>query len=373
MTANRPIQDQRALHVAASSPTAQLAPAPAPGKAARRRERQWPHRLGEIIGAFPQKRLLILGDLIADEYIIGAATRLSREAPIPVVTQRERFVVPGGALNPAVNARALGAEVYVAGMIGDDLSGERLRQRLTELGVHLDLLVTEAQRPTNTKLRVLASNGQAPAQHVARIDTIDTTPPDALTIRRLLDGLNALIPTMDAVILSDYDNGLMVLPLIEAALRLTHRHGCVVVADAHEHLTRFKRVTAITPNLQEAEIATNSTIRDHSALQRAGQQLLAATDVQGVLITRGGEGMSVFEQDGGVTHIPVYPSEVRDTTGAGDTVAATFTLGLAAGAAMADAAALANVAAGLVVRRLGCATTSPDELLHAVAGLEVAW
>ncbi len=336
-------------------------------------KRPWSSRLSEIIAAFSGKRILVLGDLIADEYRIGQVARISREAPIPVVNQREHFIVPGGALNPAVNARTLGAEVHVAGLIGDDQAGQKLRQRLSELGIYQDLLFSEPGRPTNAKLRILASNGQAPAQHMARIDTIDNSPPEHETVQHLINGLHILFPHLDGVILSDYDNGLMVLPLVEAAMRLARRHDTVLVADAHENLGRFQHATAITPNLQEAEMAAGMVIQDSTSLEVAGRRLLAETNVQSVLITRGGDGMSVFERSMATTHIPAYPSEVRDTTGAGDTVAATFTLALATGATLPDAAALANVAAALVVRRLGCATTSPDELLHAVASLEIAW
>ncbi len=231
----------------------------------------------------------------------------------------------------------------------------------------------EPHRSTNSKLRIMATNGQGPAQHVARLDTIDTTPPDTKTVHQIISGLGDLVPSLDGMILSDYDNGLMVLPLVEEALRLSRRHDCVVVADAHEQLSRFHGVCAVTPNLQEAELATGLSICDASSLEHAGRHLLLETEAQNVLITRGAEGMSIFENNGRQTHIPAYPSEVRDTTGAGDTVAATFTLSLAAGAVPADAAALANVAAGLVVRRLGCATTTPDELQMAVATLEVSW
>jgi rfaE bifunctional protein kinase chain/domain len=350
-----------------------LAPTPLPSVKPSKHERYWPQRLGDIIAAFAGKRILVIGDMIADDYIVGAATRMSREAPIPVISQRERFTVPGGAMNPAVNARALGAEVHVLGLIGDDEPGQRLRQRLGELGIHQELLLTEAQRPTSTKLRILAGNSQGSTQHVARVDIIDTTPPEAATIERMLNGIEALVPTMDGVIFSDYDNGFLVLPVIESTLRMATRHGCVTVADAHAQLSRYQRVTALTPNQSEAEAEAGVPIRDHASLQLAGERLLEDAQAQGILITRGGEGMSLFQADGMIFDIPVYPSEVRDTIGAGDTVTATFALGLTTGAAMADAATIANVAAGLVVRRLGCATTTPDELHHAIAGLEAAW
>ncbi len=329
------------------------------------------YRFRDIIAAFAGKRILVLGDMIADEYLVGEATRLSREAPIPIINQRERYTVPGGAMNPAVNARALGAEVYVAGIVGDDEPGRCLRQRLSELGIRQDLLITEAQRPTSVKLRILASNNQGIVQHVARIDNIDTTPIQDETFERITRALEALIPQVDGVILSDYDNGLMGLPLVDAALALTHRHRRVVVADAHGGLERFQHVTAITPNHPEAEAATGLHIHDQASLEKAGRKLLALTGAQSVLITRGSEGMSLFPQGQPAVHLPAHPVEARDTTGAGDTVAATFTLALAAGAEMIDAALLANVAGALVVRHLGCATTTAPELLRAAQSLEV--
>jgi rfaE bifunctional protein kinase chain/domain len=373
VTVQHPSQSQRASRAGLRMERALVAPTPLPLSPSEKHERHWPHHLGEIIASFAGKRVLVIGDMIADDYIIGAATRMSREAPIPVIMQRERFIVPGGAMNPAVNARALGAEVHVLGLIGDDETGRRLRQRLSELGIHHDLLFTEAQRPTSTKMRVLAGNSQGTVQHIARVDTIDNTPPDSATIQRALRGIEQKVPAMDAIIFSDYDNGFMLLPIIECALHQTARHDRVSVADAHGRLHRYHGVTAITPNQTEAETEAGIPIRDHSSLQRAGQHLLANTNAQGVLITRGGDGMSLFLHDGSSFDIPAYPSEVRDTIGAGDTVTATFALGLATGASMADAATIANVAAGLVVRRLGCATTTPDELHHAVAGLEATW
>ncbi|MBA3823566.1 MAG: hypothetical protein H0X24_06615, partial [Ktedonobacterales bacterium] len=255
-------------------------------------ERHWPQRLGETISAFAGKRILVIGDMIADDYIIGAATRMSREAPVPVISQRERFTVPGGAMNPAVNARTLGAEVHVMGIIGADETGRRLRQRLSELGIHHDLLIEEPNRPTSTKMRVMANNSQGAMQHVARIDTIDTTPPEAATLQRMVDGLATLVPNMDGIVFSDYDNGLMVLPIIEETLLIAKRHGCISVADAHSGMTRYRGVTAITPNQGEAEAESGISIRDHGSLQRAGARLLENVNAQGVLITRGSEGMS---------------------------------------------------------------------------------
>jgi D-glycero-beta-D-manno-heptose-7-phosphate kinase len=327
-------------------------------------------RIREMIAAFAGKRILVLGDMIADEYLVGTATRLSREAPIPIISQHDHYIVPGGAMNPAVNARTLGAEVYVAGIIGDDAAGSELRTQLRDLGIDHTMLITEPNRPTSSKLRILASNNQGIVQHVARIDNIDTTPISTTTASRIMRALEHIIPEVDGVILSDYDNGLMGLPLIDTAMSLARRHRRVIVADAHGGLERFQSVTAITPNEPEAEIATGMRIHDMDSLEQAGNRLSAMTGAQGVLITRGSEGMVLFEHGNEPVHIPVCPVEARDTTGAGDTVAATFTLALTTGASMSEAATLANVAAALVVQRMGCATNTPEELLHAALRAE---
>jgi rfaE bifunctional protein kinase chain/domain len=327
-------------------------------------------RLKQIITSFAGKRILVVGDMIADEYLIGAATRLSREAPIPIIQQKDRYIVPGGAMNPAVNACTLGAEVYVAGIVGDDQTGERLRLRLRELGINLDLLFSEPGRPTSCKLRVLASNNQGIVQHVARIDTIDTTPIAEPTMIRIMHALEDVIPTVDGIILSDYDNGFMGLSIIDTALAVSQRHQLVVVADAHGELERFQNVTAITPNQPEAELATGIRIHDMDSLEKAGKSLARLTGAQSVLITRGSEGMSLFEQENNPVHIPVRAVDARDTTGAGDTVAATFALALTSGATTSDAATLANIAASLVVQHLGCATNTANELLQVVLDTE---
>lgn len=325
----------------------------------------------EIIAAFQGKRLLVVGDIIADEYLIGAATRLSREAPIPIINQQEHFTVPGGATNSAVNAATLGAEVYIAGIIGDDESGVRLREKLSEYTIHQDMLITEADRPTSTKLRILANNNQGIIQHVARIDNIDTSPAKESTIHTLLTQIADIIPTVDCVILSDYDNGLMGTPLVDRTIALTRRHDRIVIADAHGALERFQRVTAITPNQPEAEEATGIRIHNNATLDQAGSKLLRITSAQYVLITRGSEGMTLFERGRSPLHLPAHSVDARDTTGAGDTVASTFTLALASGASPYQAATLSNLAGAMVVQQLGCATNTPENLLRATLAFEM--
>lgn len=329
-------------------------------------------RLLSLVDQFAGKRVLVLGDMVADEYIYGAPLRISREAPVLVLRRRGSSVAPGGALNPAVNARTLGADVYLAGVIGDDETGRRLRKRLAELGISMEGLLTEPGRPTSTKTRVLAGDTQLRQQQIVRIDQIDTSELEPETRQGIIAYLTETIPQVDALIISDYENGVINPHVLEEALPLALSLGKTVVADSHGDLARFQGVTALTPNQPEAEATLGWEITDAASLDRAGGRLLELTGAEAVLITRGSEGMSLFTQNSAPFHLPASTRpEVADPTGAGDTVAATFTLAVAATppgrpARFRDAATLANLAAGLVVRRIGCATNTPDELAAAI-------
>jgi rfaE bifunctional protein kinase chain/domain len=320
-----------------------------------------------LVRHFAGKRVLVVGDMVADEYIVGAPMRVSREAPVLILGQRNRYIVPGGATNPGVNARALGAEVYLAGVIGDDASGERLQARLRDYGIHMEGLVVEGSRPTSTKTRILAGDAQLVQQQIVRVDVIDDSELSESCNRKIIAYLNEVIPTVDALILSDYENGVISPEIISTAIPLALEHGKIVTVDAHGDLVRFQGATALTPNQPEAESTLGTRITNRQSLESAGRDLLERTHARGVLITRGAEGMSLFEQGQEPLHLAASNlTEVFDPTGAGDTVAATFTLALSAGGSMAEAAMLANIAAGLVVRRVGNATNTPDELAAAV-------
>lgn len=342
-------------------------------------------RLLALVNRFAGKRILVVGDMVADEYIVGAPIRISREAPVLVLRHQGQSITPGGATNPAVNARTLGAEVFLAGVVGDDAPGEQLRARLGEYGVRMEGLFTTPDRPTSTKTRVLAGDTQLVQQQIVRIDRIDHSALDAAVTRRIVGYLRETIPTVDALIISDYENGVISPDVLTAALALAHAQGVLVVADSHGDLARFQGVTALTPNQPEAETTLNASLADPAALERGGRELLELTSAQAALITRGGQGMSLFPRRGDSLHLTAVNTGVVDPTGAGDTVAATFTLALAAdkngataGAArltdapliarerFSDAAILANIAAGLVVRHVGCATNTPDELAAAI-------
>ena len=326
-------------------------------------------RLHALIDSFSGKRLLVIGDMVADEYLIGNPTRIAREAPILILELSEERIVPGGATNVAVNARTLSSDVFLAGVVGEDVPGQSLRRAISELGMHQEGLVTDPARPTSTKTRILAGSSQIVQQHIVRIDRVDTSEVGEPSKGRILDYIRQVLPSIDAVIMSDYENGMISPDIINVCIPMARALHKIVVVDSHGSLARFQGVTALTPNQPEAELSLGMTIRSAADLDEAGRRLLEGSHAQGVLITRGAEGMSLFEAGKAPLHLPVHrldhASEIVDTNGAGDTVAATFTLALTTGASMAEAAYIANAAAALVVRRLGCASNTPEELMSA--------
>src|SRR2546426_7824768 len=326
-----------------------------------------PARLRSLIDGFSGKRVLVIGDMVADEYLIGRPTRIAREAPVLILELNEERTVPGGATNVAVNARTLGAEVFLAGVVGDDLPGQRLRQAISDLQMNQEGLVTDAQRPTSTKTRILAGSPQIVQQHIVRIDRVDNSEVGQPSKGYIFDYIERMLPSIDAIVLSDYENGVISPEIIETCIPMARQLDKVIVVDSHGSLFRFKGVTALTPNQPEAELTLGMSITSEEKLNEAGQRLLDSSQASGVLITRGSEGMSLFEVGRPPLHLPIHrldsASEIVDTNGAGDTVVATFTLALTAGASMLEAAYLANAAAALVVRRSGCASNSIEELL----------
>lgn len=324
-------------------------------------------RLYSLLCLFKKKRVLVIGDMVADEYLIGRPTRISREAPVLILELEQERIVPGGATNVGVNVDSLGGEVFLAGVVGDDSVGQKLRQAIDKLQMCQDGLITDRLRPTSTKTRVMAGSSQIVQQHIVRIDRVDTSKICEKSKGQIIDYIKQMIPTMDAIVLSDYENGVMSADIIETCIVMAQAAKKIIVVDSHGSLLRFQHVTALTPNQPEAELTLGMTIRSQADLEQAGQALLHGSKAQGVLITRGSEGMSLFELGKPSLHVPVYhlphASEIVDTNGAGDTVAATFTLALTAGASMAEAAYLANAAAALVVRRLGCASNTPEEIM----------
>ena len=324
-------------------------------------------RLLRIVAKFPRVRLTVAGDLMADEFIYGQIDRVSREAPVLILKYNSTDVVPGGAGNAANNAAALGARVNLLGAIGRDAAGDRLLGALVR-GVRTTGVMRVTGRVTPVKTRILAGGVHSAKQQVVRIDRAGeaVTPAVLKTVERRL--IRALASS-DAVILSDYGAGLITPALwkrARAAARL--KRPPIVLVDSRYALAGYEGVTACTPNESEAEALLNVRIGDDRiSLEQAGRRLLAMLRSSAVLITRGSRGMAVFEPNKPTDHIPIVGSDqIADVTGAGDTVIATFTLALAAGASFGEAARLANFAGGLVVMKRGTATVSRDELTAAV-------
>lgn len=322
-----------------------------------------PRRLHELLKGFSSRRVLVLGDMVADEYIVGRPVRLSREAPLPVLEWVDRYIVPGGATNLARNVRSLGGDVAVAGVIGRDEPGQSLRQRLRDEGIGVEGLVDEEGRPTSTKTRVIGGSPQVVSQQIARIDRVVQTEIGDAAKAHIIAYLRRELPRVDALIVSDYENGVINADIIAAALPLAVEHNRVITVDAHGDLLRFKGITIATPNQDEAATTLHTSLLRDDDVCRAGHELALGMQAQGVLITRGSEGMTLVDAAGACHHLPAASlREVRDATGAGDTVSAAVTLALAAGASLIEAAHLGNLAAGIVVRSLGAATATPAQL-----------
>lgn len=326
--------------------------------------------MSRILRGFASTRVMVLGDLIADEFLNGEVSRISREAPVLILRHKATDVVPGGAANAAANMASLGGKVEVVGVFGADASGETLGEALLERGVDTSGVVIDPDRPTTTKTRISASSQQSVNQQIVRVDRESHDPLAPDLEDAVIAVLEERIPQIDGLLISDYGNGVLTPRVVQAALEIARRHAKLVTVDAQGDLSVFKGVAALTPNQPEAEAVVGFPIVDQESLKRAGDKLLKMTEAQAVLITRGGNGIALFEANGATTQIPAFNrTEVFDVTGAGDTVVGTLTLALAGGASFAQATVLANLAASIVVRRFGTSTTTVEELERTFASM----
>ncbi|MBE3577523.1 MAG: bifunctional hydroxymethylpyrimidine kinase/phosphomethylpyrimidine kinase [Limnochordales bacterium] len=320
--------------------------------------------LADLIRRLEGRRVLVVGDVIADQYILAYPERISREAPVLILRQEDEYVVPGGAGNTAQNLSALGARPVLVSCVGDDSAGRALTDALRLRGVSTESLVRVSGRPTFTKTRILAGDRQAVRQQVVRVDKGVNTPVDESTRARLRDELLEVMPACQAVIFSDYGLGAMTDDLIRVAIDRANELGIPTVADSRYNLLSYVGVTCATPNQVESEQALGKVFATDEEVEAGGFQLRQRLGSRALVMTRGAQGMDLF-LDNQRLHIPaVNPVDVFDVTGAGDTVTATLALALAAGADWVLAASLANLAAGLVVRKMGTRTVTRAELLH---------
>lgn len=316
----------------------------------------------EILAALPRLRLAVVGDIMLDRFLWGRCERISPEAPVPVVRLERETLKLGGAANVAANLHALGVEAYLLGVCGADTAGASLRSLLADLTLADAGVVALADRPTTMKTRIIAHN-----QQVVRADMEDDRPLAVDQTAEVVARLRALGP-FDGIVLSDYGKGLLTDPVLAEVIAYGRRDGGVVVVDPKKgDYSQYRGVTSLTPNQREAELACALPITDEASLARAGRLLCERTAADCVLITRGEQGMSLFERDGAEHHLPTEATDVYDVTGAGDTVIAVYTAALCARASFREAAGLANHAAGVAVREVGTVAVTHAQLSRAIA------
>jgi rfaE bifunctional protein kinase chain/domain len=328
-------------------------------------------RLLNIVRRFPERKLLIIGDSIADKFLYGSIARVSREAPVFILRHESTETVPGGAANCALNLAALGANVSLISLAGNDDAGVALRDKLSAAGVNVDGLVLSDKVQTTTKVRIVAGHAHAAKQQVIRIDYEDAPLNDSGVRERLKSSLQTALAAADAVIISDYNYGLVDEHAIALVREAQRSRNIPVLVDSRFRLSEFSGFTAATPNEDEVEHLLGAPAGSSEQLESAATRLKQDLGYQALLVTRGSRGMTLVANDESPLQIPaVGAHQAVDGTGAGDTVIATFALALASNASFAEAAHLANHAGGLVVMKRGTASVSADELEHSINDLK---
>jgi rfaE bifunctional protein kinase chain/domain len=327
-------------------------------------------RLRKIAQQFGGKTVMVLGDFVADEYILGKTSRISREAPVLILQYASRQIVLGGAGNATANLAALGATVIPLGVIGDDETGRDVTRHLKQMGIDISLLLIQRGRVTTTKTRVMAGgqHQHTSQQQVVRIDRGEFDSLSKESEGKFLNALEKQMDDVDALIVSDYHCGVLSPRVIKMVNQMAKRGRRIITVDSRYRMLSFHGVTAVTPNEPEVEESLGIRLDDsEEAVRAAGEKILERVKSKAVLITRGSKGMALIESGGKAEFIPVFGTdEIADVTGAGDTVIAIFTLALASGATLPEAAHLANVGGGIVVMKRGTATVNPEELESAL-------
>ncbi|MCZ6601775.1 MAG: bifunctional ADP-heptose synthase [Planctomycetota bacterium] len=323
-------------------------------------------RYQEIVGGFPKVSVAVVGDLVADIYIYAKPSKLSREAPVMIVKFEEEKLIPGSAGNSVSNLAVLGAKVHAIGAIGNDEMGERLKGMMEDLSVDTRGLIVDPDLTTVTKTRILAGDLHTSKQQVIRIDREPESPASSKTEEAILSYARSLSADVQGLLVSDYGYNL-VSPSSIAAILEAFREK-VIVADSRRQIAEYRGAWMVKPNESEAIAATGIEIETEADARKAGAKLLEKTGARSVLLTRGNQGMILFQPDEEPESIPVFgEQDIVDVTGAGDTVVSVALLALAAGGNFSEAARLANYAASVVVMKRGAGTVTPEELLGAVA------
>ncbi|MCJ7498183.1 MAG: D-glycero-beta-D-manno-heptose-7-phosphate kinase [candidate division Zixibacteria bacterium] len=317
-------------------------------------------RLEQIFSNFGGHKILILGDLMLDEYIWGSVSRISPEAPVPVVEIMEESLKLGGAANVALNVKALENVPLLVGVVGRDRNGERLKEILAKSGISSQGVFIDEDRQTTVKTRIIAHS-----QQVVRADRENTDELSADMTFKLMDFIkkNIIEEKISALLISDYGKGVISLNLLNEVINFAKENKIFISVDPKEtHFMNYKNVSLITPNHNEAGFAYGKRIKDEISLEEVGWGLLERLETEALLITRGERGMSLFEKTRKLTHFPTVAKKVYDVTGAGDTVISAFTCAFAAGASLKESALISNHAAGIVVGELGTAQVTKEEL-----------
>jgi rfaE bifunctional protein kinase chain/domain len=325
-------------------------------------------KLCNVIAGFTNKKIAVWGDIILDEYLYGNTRRISREAPVLILSYKNKEFSLGGGGNALLNLKDLGAEPIPIGVIGSDPDGEKITQLLKKHKISSEFIFNEKGFSTPKKTRILAGEENTRKQQILRIDKEGKIPKDAAVYEKILPALNSLAKQVDALLISDYHNLTVIPKLFQQILPEFKESGIPVTLDSRFRLLEFKGTTVSTPNEPEVELALNLEMCDEPEfINNTGKLLLKQSESEAILLTRGAKGMVLFEQGQPSYAIPVHgTTDIVDVTGAGDTVISVFTLALAAGATFQEAAELANYAGGIVVMKKGTATLSSQELKEAI-------
>jgi rfaE bifunctional protein kinase chain/domain len=323
-----------------------------------------PERLDIIFSGFSGKRIMIIGDLMIDEYLVGRVSRISPEAPVPVVEIAEETHRLGGAANVALNIASLGLEAVMVGVIGNDLAGRQLMQQFQINHLRTDGVIKLNDRPTTVKTRIIGDS-----QHIARVDKEQSTFISPKEEKKLSQIAGELLDSVDAVILEDYNKGVLTEKLISYVIDRTNEKKKIITVDPKfKNFLNYQNVTLFKPNIKETEQALAIRVTSEQDFLKAGETLMKKLRAKSVLITRGADGMSLFEENGRVTHVESRVRNVADVSGAGDTVISTLTAALAAGSTIQEAASIANYAAGIVCEYVGIVPIENKKLYRVCLG-----
>ena len=325
-------------------------------------------KLQKLVKKLAKPKVLVIGDMALDEMVYGDTERISREAPVLILQHTHTNYILGGASNSAHNVSEVNkGKVSVIGIVGEDYQAEDLKNAFKKANINCDSLIVDKERKTITKTRISGACSQSVTQQIVRIDRQTNAPVSKETESKIISEAEKLIPQNDVVILSDYHIGTLTDNVIKAVIKTAKKHNKTVIADAQKDLDKYKGVTSMTPNLPDTQKHVGYYCKSKEDFIKAGNQLIKETGAQSILITCGSDGMVVIEKGNKYTHIPVFnKSKVFDVTGAGDTVTAIYSLALSAGADPVSAAIIGNIAAGIVVKQFGCATTTIDEILSSI-------